>query len=63
VKKTYVVLKEGVRGPEQLSEYMEEEQILPFKESEIPIRFIIIPDYSETESVVILKISHILLDG
>lgn len=58
MKKNYVVLKEGIKGRDQLSDYMEQEQMLTFKEGEIPIRFILIPDYSETEGVFILKIKH-----
>lgn len=42
---------------------MSEEQMIEFKQDQVPIKFILIPDYSETESVMFLKIHHKIFDG
>ena len=62
-KPKVVVLKDGVHDDKSLNEFLIEEENIRDPMDTVQYKLILIPDYQEDKSIIILKSHHSLADG
>lgn len=64
VKHKFVVLKDGIHSEQDICDFIAREKQIGIDRAREPLfKFILVPDYSETESLFILKAQHTATDG
>ena len=59
----FVELKEGIHNETDLANFMTYQQVVRESLDSTQYKFIILPDYNPSESVILIKVHHSMLDG
>jgi NRPS condensation-like uncharacterized protein len=59
----FVELKEGIHNEIDLANFMTSQQVVRESLNSTQYKFILLPDYNQSESVIMMKIHHSMFDG